>query len=406
MENERECAAVWLWHEKVVGASGLSAILRCREGEEEAVWGEICRRGNLGLSREEAAKRGEEVWAAYLDRGVKLLLETDDAYPGQLKSIAHRMPILSVIGDAGLLQRRQVAIVGSRKTSEYGETFGAVIAQILMSRGFTITSGGALGIDAIAHREAMKQNLPTIVVTATNAEQTYPRQNGDIFEYARSYGAVVSQFPQTTEPLRELFPSRNSIIAGLSSATCIVQCREGSGALYTAEAARKLGRPVYVAAMSGFSAFTEGGLSLVKRGMARLVSCAGDFDELGRGDGETRGIVKGLGLKPFSGEDVVFDEGDEMSVKRRAKRNLEGVGRGRHKVDTLKDEGCCVGSEVLLPTEPFERQIYELLGHEPVGRDVLAREVECGDLSKLTETLIEMEFSGLIKCVAGRYRRA
>ncbi len=390
--REVEYLAAWLWHEKQCSIKGINALLDiCDSAVLEQTW-ETHDHLHLNLKLQDAIQAGKDVCERYAQKGITLLFKGSDTFPPQLGAFTDKMPILSVCGDVSLLKQRQIAIVGSRDINEEGRNLGELITSILLGRGFLVTSGGARGVDAVAHRVAMRMNAPTIVVTATDAAQVYPNENADIFAYAKSHGAVVSQFPMVTEPRRELFPSRNNVIAALSEATLIVQCRLDSGALYTANASLQLDRPVLVGATTGFCVRTEGGLELVKRGLARLVTSSEDFDFLGDGDCENRGIVRDLGLLPL------FSDVGTTTVSD-AKPRQESALR-RKKAKNQKET-----QYVVLMDDPFWKQIYEVMTDVPIGRDKLSSLIGCSNISKLTEALIQMEFNGWIECIAGRYRK-
>ena len=171
-----------------------------------------------------------------------------------------------------------MAIVGSRRTVACSESLTPVIADEVMCRGMVVTSGGALGIDALAHRQAMKRLQPTVIVSAIGTAKIYPRDNADIFDWASENGVIVSQFPNRDMAHKPNFPQRNEVIAALSCAVIIVQCSLNSGALYTAQAAKKFGKPVFAAAMPGFNDLTAGGLDCINRGTAQILYCANNLD--------------------------------------------------------------------------------------------------------------------------------
>ncbi len=388
MEERLQAAATWLWHNKRAGASTIDVLLNVKREEDCAcIWREIDEKFAIQIPFETIVSEGLQIYESYLSKGIHLIFAHSEAYPTRLLTARSAIPILSVQGDVSLLQRRQIAIVGSRKTTEMGMNLGTLVVDALMSRGFIVTSGGALGIDAMAHREAMKLGQPTIVVTATDVTQCYPRENEDIFTYARTNGAVVSQFPIRTSPRRELFPSRNTLMAGLSDATCIIQCRENSGALYTAKASTSMQRPVFVIAMPGFSHANEGGLALVKMHKAKLVSSVHDFDDLGLGDQETKGVVAQLGLESLYGSSNQVEIQKTKVVKAPSKKNA-----------TQQTIVAC-------PYEDAMKQaIYRILSSSCIGREDLARQLGSFDLCELNEALFEMECDGVIVNLAGGYR--
>ena len=387
MEKRLQAAATWLWHNKRAGASTIDVLLTVKNEEDYArVWNEISEKFAIQTPFETIVSEGLQIYESYFSKGIRLIFAHSEAYPTRLLDVRSAIPVLSVQGDVSLLHRRQIAIVGSRNTTEVGLNLGSLVINALMSRGFVVTSGGALGIDAMAHREAMKLGQPTIVVTATDVTQCYPRENEDIFTYARTNGAVVSQFPIQTPPRRELFPSRNTLMAGLSDATCIVQCRENSGALYTAKASTAMQRPVFVLAMPGFSHANEGGLALVKTHKAKLVSSVHDFDDLGLGDQETKGVLAQLGLESLYSSSNQVETQKPKAVRAPSKNATQQA-------------------NVTCPYEDAMKQsIYRILSSSCIGREDLARQLGSFDLCELNEALFEMECDGVIVNLAGGYR--
>ena len=275
--------AILLWHNNALTQQGLSKFLKLRDYEElEHFWllNELSRYAPndvVGIAR------GHEIEEEYNLCQVRILCVMDEDYPRQLLGLRNAPPILSVKGNGYLLMSPQIAMVGSRELHPLSRSIAKTIADHLLRRGFVLTSGGALGIDALAHRQAMNHHVSTVIVTGTGLDEIYPRENRAIFDYASLHGAIVSQYPFHTPATRTNFPSRNAVIAGLSLACIIVQCREKSGALYTAHFSQQYKRPVFVAAMPGFDALTEGALKLVKTGKARLLSQPSDLDDLGTG---------------------------------------------------------------------------------------------------------------------------
>ena len=274
-EELHRSLAIYLWHTKS-NQSSYRKILGAKDADSlELSWSESGEHEPL----KDAAERGYRIEFGYRSGGSIILCPGDEGYPRQLYDM-QAAPILCVRGNPELLKQSQIAIVGSRRTTGNSRQISPIIAEEVVSRGYIITSGGAFGIDAIAHRHAMACQAPTIVVSAIGTDKVYPKENRDIFEYAWQNGAVVSQFPNQPTGHAPNFPQRNDVIAALSFAVIIVQCGEKSGALYTAQAARKLRRPVYAVAMPGFDDKTAGGLSLIRSGQAFMLSTVDDFDQM------------------------------------------------------------------------------------------------------------------------------
>lgn len=187
---------------------------------------------------------------------------------------------LWVRGDADLasLGVRSVGVVGSRASSPYGEHVTKDIAGGLARRDFTIVSGGAFGIDAVAHRAALALGAPTVIVSAAGLDRAYPKANNALFERAAQQGLLVSESPPGSAPQRRRFLTRNRLIAALSTGTLVVEAARRSGAMNTAGHARRLGRPVMAVPGPVTSAMSAGCHMLLADEFepAALVTSCGD----------------------------------------------------------------------------------------------------------------------------------
>ncbi|RAU48473.1 MULTISPECIES: DNA-processing protein DprA [unclassified Pseudomonas] len=197
--------------------------------------------------RDPAVRDGASAALAWLERPGQHLRMWDDAdYPALLAEIPDPPPLLFVAGDPALLDRPQLAMVGSRRASKPGLDTAAAFARSLASAGFVITSGLALGIDGAAHRGALEGNGATIGVLGTGLEKLYPQRHRALAaDMMARGGAVISELPLDTEPQASNFPKRNRIISGLSLGVLVVEASVASGSLITARLAAEQGREVY-----------------------------------------------------------------------------------------------------------------------------------------------------------------
>jgi DNA processing protein len=180
--------------------------------------------------------------------GLGVLLLRDAAYPSRLRGTALPPPVLFVRGDAGSLDRpHAVAIVGTRRPTTVGRATSGRIADAVASLGATVVSGLAVGIDAAAHAAAVRTGRPTVAVIGGGHERLYPAANRGLARgIVAGGGAVVSEFPPSTQPSRGTFPRRNRIISGLADATVVVEAGARSGALTTAAWALEQGRGLHI----------------------------------------------------------------------------------------------------------------------------------------------------------------
>ncbi|MBF6027816.1 DNA-protecting protein DprA [Pseudomonas sp. P115] len=184
---------------------------------------------------------------AWLTRPAQHLLMWDQPdYPALLAQIDDAPPLLFVAGDPSILEKPQLAMVGSRRASRPGMDTAAAFSRSLASAGFVITSGLALGIDGAAHQAALDVGGQTIGVLGTGLENFYPQRHLRLAAAMIDQGsAVVSEFPLDAAPQAGNFPRRNRIISGLSLGVLVVEASTASGSLITAKLAAEQGREVY-----------------------------------------------------------------------------------------------------------------------------------------------------------------
>lgn len=218
---------------------------------------------------------------AFLDRsGTQLIACTDPAYPAQLAPVPTAPAVLLVRGDATLLHRPQLAIVGSRRPTPAGRDIAREFAAALVQRGLVITSGLALGIDAAAHEGALSAGGATLAVCGTGLDRVYPPRHHDLADRIAAQGALVSEFAPGTPPLPHHFPRRNRILSGLSRGTLVVEAALKSGSLVTARCALEQGRDVFAIPGSIRSPQSVGCHALLRDG-ARLITVPQDIlDEI------------------------------------------------------------------------------------------------------------------------------
>ena len=207
--------------------------------------------------------------------GAFLLAATAADYPPLLRESPDAPAVLYVRGDAQILREPQLAMVGSRNPTAGGKSTAREFASFFARSGITITSGLALGIDAACHLGALEADGPTIAVLGCGLDQIYPSENQALAERIATAGALVSEFPPGTPPLRAHFPQRNRIIAGLSLGTLVVEAARQSGSLITARLAGNAGREVFAIPGSIHNPLARGCHELIRTG-AKLVECAED----------------------------------------------------------------------------------------------------------------------------------
>jgi DNA processing protein len=184
-------------------------------------------------------------------------------------------------GDPGVLQRPAVALVGARSCSPYGSQVARTLARELAAAGVVVVSGLARGVDAEAHRGALEAGGTTVAVLGCGIDRDYPARHAQLARRIVETGLVVSEYPPGTEPAPWRFPARNRIVAGLARATVVVEARERSGALITADFALELGRDVFAVPGEITSALSAGTNGLIRQGATPLLAAEDVLELLG-----------------------------------------------------------------------------------------------------------------------------
>jgi DNA processing protein len=224
------------------------------------------------IIRQDFHEKAAEELQRVRDLGGDVLILDDGSYPYLLREISDPPITLYVKGDwQACFEAPCVGVVGSRKCSTYGENASSMLSRDLAERGICIVSGLARGIDSAAHRGAIQAGGRTVAVLGTGIDAIYPKENGKLVdEILASGGAIVSQFPLGTPPLKDNFPYRNRIISGLSLGVLIIEASERSGSLITARLAMEQNREVMAVPGNITSRNSFGTNYLIKSG-AKLV---------------------------------------------------------------------------------------------------------------------------------------
>lgn len=213
--------------------------------------------------------------------GNQVLTFADANYPSSLLTIADPPPVLYVKGRAELLNRKTIAMVGSRNATLQGIQNARRFAHVLSTAGLTVVSGLALGIDGAAHEGALSEVTTagsTIAVTGTGLDLVYPAKHRELAHQIAVHGCLVSEYPLGTPGIASNFPRRNRIISGLSQGVLVVEAAAQSGSLITARSALEQGRDVFAIPGSIHSPLSKGCHQLIRQG-AKLVESAQDILE-------------------------------------------------------------------------------------------------------------------------------
>ena len=212
---------------------------------------------------------------------IKTFFLTDPEYPKRLLNCYDSPTLLFYKGTADLNASKIVAIVGTRTNTEYGKQFTEKLVKDLSEQNITIISGLAFGIDAMAHKAALKHGLPTVGIVGHGLDKIYPSENSSLAkEMIREDGGILSEFFSGTKPDKHNFPLRNRIVAGISDATVVVETNIKGGSMITGNLANAYNRDVFAVPGRTTDAKSSGCNHLIKYNKAILLTDADELLEL------------------------------------------------------------------------------------------------------------------------------
>jgi DNA processing protein len=245
--------------------------------------------------------------AAMTERGVRVLVPGDPEFPTQVLDLAEPPLALWVRGSLDLRAAalRSVSTVGARACTAYGERAATLLSAGIAELGWAVVSGAAFGIDAAAHRAALGAEGSTIAVLAGGIDSTYPRAHEGLLCRIAAQGAIVTELPPGSAPLKHRFLARNRIIAALTRGTVVVEAARRSGALATVHRAQEIGRVVMAVPGPITSMASAGPNRLLHEGSARAVTSPDEVVGLvtGGADGLTSASAASAGLAAGRGRD-------------------------------------------------------------------------------------------------------
>jgi len=338
-------------------------------------------------------EKAEEILRVSNENGWKIITPSNENYPKNLLTLQDLPLALYVCGDEKILNNElSVSIVGARKASDYGRAVARALAAAMSSVGFTIVSGGALGIDSAAHMGALDEKGKTVCVLGCGLGTKYLMDNEPLRNRITVNGALVTEFPPFTPASRITFPLRNRIISGMTLGTVVVEAGERSGSLITARLASEQGRDVFAVPGDLVSSSFLGTNNLIRNGAKAVFSpndvleeyCYRFFDKLNI---ENR----------FPDDEIIrraqvyLNSTDYKEEKNSSKEN---------KI-TVKKETVAVKKDAPEYLTENARKVYEFVNVEPVHVDEIINACEISAENVLS-ALTELEIYGLIAQLSGR----
>jgi DNA processing protein len=269
--------------------------------------------------------------------GLRFFGRSEASYPSRLHELDDPPVGLFLRGAGGgdVLDGRAVAIVGARACSSYGSQVARLLGRELAAAGLVVISGLARGVDGEAHRGALDGGGTTVAVLGCGVDRDYPAAHAQLAARICECGLVVSEYAPGVEPAPWRFPARNRIIAGLADATVVVEARERSGALITADFALEGGREVFAVPGEITSALSTGTNALLRLGATPLTAAADVLESLGVATpqsaapelGETAArVLEALEREPSGIDELVGGTGLDASAVATALAELELAG--------------------------------------------------------------------------------
>ena len=348
------------WLACVEGITGDRKCELCRKNgsaeavyyiEEKGIREQIITEKEWGILKESKKKRNwREAYQKVVDRGIQMAVRGQNNYPKRFEELAGMPYALFFIGEMPREGMPSVAVVGARRCSSYGEKMTLRFVERLAESGIQIISGMALGIDGMAHRAALNVGGKTFAVLGGGADVCYPAAHKGLYKDLIKRGGILSEQPPGTPPVAWHFPARNRLISGLADVVLVMEAKEKSGSLITADFALDQGKDVYALPGPVTSALSQGCHRLIRQGAGILITP----------------------------EELM----DEWNLNRMQ------IGQKNNKNEKM--------------LESPERMVYSCLDLFPKGIDELMKETELS-ISELMERLITLELKGYAEEVSRNY---
>lgn len=332
----------------------------------------------------------QKIYDTVISKGWRIVTPSSEYYPEQLLTLQNLPLVLYVDGNLEVLKNElSISVVGARKASDYGKGVARALSSAMAETGFTIVSGGALGIDSAAHQGALDEDKPTICVLGCGLGTNYLMENEPLRREIVKNGAIITEFAPFTSATRVTFPLRNRIISGISLGTIVVEAGERSGSLITARLALEQGKDVFAVPGDLVSSSFLGTNNLIRNGATPVFSpndilesyYSKYFDKLGN-------------IKPFPNDEILRRTQRYLTNKStKSSQVVESKKQIEKTVSTKKD-----APEYLTDNA---KKVYSFLGVDPIHIDEIIN--GCGLTTEDTLSAVtELEIYGLVQQLSGR----
>jgi DNA processing protein len=321
-------------------------------------------------------ERAREIERVTLKKGVSIITPSHEDYPALLRQIYAKPAALYVKGDLGCLKGvLAIAMVGSRRHTEYGKDVAALIARGLVRGGAVVVSGLAHGIDTECHMAALNAGGKSVGVLGCGIDVDYPKGNAKVKRLMSENGAVITEYPLGTKPGAWNFPFRNRIVSGMCHGVAVVEADIDSGSLLTAHHAAEQGRDVFAVPGSVFSQRARGTHRLIREG-AKLTETAEDIFE----EYEYLGFKRSIPEEPLN-----------MPLSPRLEQ--EPIAEPEPQ-QTRREPPVELGETA--------RAVYAAIGPSPATAEEISATVDAAGFTEVLSALTELEIYGLIQGYPGR----
>ena len=391
----------WIWMQEAVGRGNpLGKKLLETFGGPEAVYNAdraalkaagVKRKASLKALCDKSLRRARAVLSYTLDCRDWILTPADSYYPEQLRAIDAPPLVLYGRGEPPRLQDvPTLTIVGTRYCSSAGVYAAEKLAAVAAAAGITVISGGAVGIDAAAHRGALRAGGVTVLLMPCSLDVSYPRENAALRRsIVMNGGALLTEYAPTAKAYKSHFRERNRILSGLSLATCVVEAPKRSGALMTAGFAREQGRDVYSVPGDIDRACCKGSNALLRKGAAPLCSGRDLLEEFSPRWGNHLNSEAARYV-----EETYKAAGPAVKEKQRAP--AARAARWEKPKTAASAERTCPDY-----LSPDAKTVFAGLGESPLPVDELA--AKCGlPVPRVMAALTELELAGCVSPAAGQ----